>query len=236
MSYSDIFDKRLNRYGDNPQTRLEQGRQRNFEKFLNSSPHYITFIHPDSLEEIEGVLEPRRQDETKTLLNLLCRVKENFTIGSTFEHKGNHYMFYYQTEREDSGYNKYVVIKMTHTISWTGLDDKPYTSLAYMYFQENNMLRNELRSRSRSDTLYLENLKLNFLIMPTTVGMQIETYVEIATSGINQAFRVTGYDIVSTPGVMYVSMDPTFFRDLTPPPEQAPEDSSSDFYWLGGDA
>lgn len=234
MSYSDIYRKRLDRHGENPQARLEQGRRKNFEKFLSVSPHRVTFLHPTKKVEVQAVLEPKSQNETRTLMNLLCRADENFLIGSIVEIGNNHYMVYYWQEREDSGYNKYVLVKMTHQISWTGKDDIEYSSLAYMYFQEDNMLRNELKSRSRSDSLYLENLKLNFLLMPTTVGIQVETYIEIATSGINQAFRVTGFDIVSTPGVMYVSMDPTFVKDLTPPPEKETDDLDTDFFWLGG--
>lgn len=43
--YENIYKKRLGRYGDTAGERLEKGRQRNFERFLMSSPHYVTFFH-----------------------------------------------------------------------------------------------------------------------------------------------------------------------------------------------
>lgn len=231
--YDDIYKKRLNRYGDNNTSRLEGGRRAQFENFLKSSPHYVTFLYNN--ETIEAVLEPFRQNETKNLMHILCRADQTFEVGSIVEIQGEYFMFYYWDHRKNSGYNRWVIAKMSHDITWTARDGFEYSSKAYMYFQQDNMLQNELKSRSRSDTIYLENLKLNFLLMPITDKINIGTYFVIETMGIEQFFRVTGYDIVSTPGVMYISMDPTYERDESPRPEQKPEDPDSDFFWLRGE-
>ena len=49
----------------------------------------------------------------------------------------------------------------------------------------------------------------------------------------NKITEVTGFDTISTPGIAYVSMDPTLNRDLTPAPQKQPEDDPNDFFWLG---
>ena len=96
------------------------------------------------------------------------------------------------------------------------------------------MLKNELKSRSRSATLYLENLKLDFMVMPSTPSIKVGSYLTLEVTDIKRSYRVTGFDFLSTPGVLYVSMDPTLERDLTPVREKTPEDNPSDFFWLGG--
>jgi hypothetical protein len=94
------------------------------------------------------------------------------------------------------------------------------------------MLKDELKSRSRTNAVYNENLKLSFFITPTNENIQKEDYFEIGDGKLKQAFRVAGFDIISTPGVEYVTVDPVYLRDNTPPPQPAEEDSLDDFYWL----
>lgn len=243
MSYYDIYKKRLSKTNSaqlakSRLEKLELDRRQNFESFLYSSPHYVTFDYIDSAgveHTIEGVFEPHQQNETKNMMQLLCRVDENtFAAGDVVNIRDEDYMFYYWNEVKNSGYNKWTLVRMNKTISWANENDELAISKAYMYFQEDNMLKNELKSRSRSSTLYLENLKLNFLLMPFHDDMYQTTYLEITTEGRTQAFRVTGIDIVSTPGVMYVSMDPTYLRGDQSKPEQAPEDDPNDFFWMNG--
>jgi hypothetical protein len=57
------------------------------------------------------------------------------------------------------------------------------------------MLKDELKSRSRMDALYTENLKSSFFIMPTSEFIRKDDYLEIGTGALKEAYRVTGYDI-----------------------------------------
>lgn len=231
MSYFDIYKKRMNRYGDNATDRLEKGRQQNFEKFLYQSPHYTKFQYKN--KEVECVFEPSSQDETKTVMHVLCRVGEKFNPGDIVTICGKRYMFWYWDERQDSGYNRWNVIKLSQYIEWLNEDGSTWSNEAYIFSQQTNMLKNELKSRSRSATLYLENLKLDFMIMPSDKNLEIGSYLVIKINDMSRAERVTGIDFLSTPGVMYVSMDPTIERDLTLPPEKKPEDDDNDYFWLG---
>lgn len=231
MSYFDIYKKRMNRYGDNATDRLEKGRQQNFEKFLYQSPHYTKFQYKE--KEVECVFEPSSQDETKTVMHVLCRVGEKFNPGDIVTICGKRYMFWYWDERQDSGYNRWNVIKLSQYVEWLNEDGSTWSNEAYIFSQQTNMLKNELKSRSRSATLYLENLKLDFMIMPSDKNLEIGSYLVIKIDDMSRAERVTGIDFLSTPGVMYVSMDPTIERDLTPPPEKKPEDDDNDYFWLG---
>ena len=94
------------------------------------------------------------------------------------------------------------------------------------------MLKDELKSRSRNKVLYTENLKLSFFITPVNENIRKDDYIEVGEGKLKEAYVVTGYDIQSTPGVEFVSVDPQYIRDLTPPPTQTSEDKDEDFYWI----
>ncbi len=237
--YQDIYLKRLNRYGLDYQSRTQAKREENFERYLLKSVYRLDFLYDGEIHP--GTLERYKQDETETFGYLLTRVNLNIPNGTILMLANKDgiekpWMIYYLEEIKASGYNRYIVVRMTHFISWIGRDKARHESWAYMYGQEDNMLKDEIRSRSRMDTLYTENLKMSFFLMPLNEHIRKDDYLEIGEGALKEAYRVTGYDINSTPGVEYVTVDPVYLRDHTPAPEQAPGDDPDDFFWLeGGD-
>lgn len=239
MSYfEDIYLKRLNRYGLNYQSRIQTQREKSFEQLLTKSVYRVDFEYNG---EQPGLLERYKQDETETRAYLLTRVSLNIPNGTILYLPNKDlelvpWMIYWLENIKASGYNRYVILKMTHTITWQRGKEE-FSTLAYFYGQEDNMLKDEIRSRSRMDTIYAENLKLSFMVIPTNGDLKKDDYFEIGEGDLMEAYRVTGYDRQSTPGVEYVSIDPIYLYDHSLPPKQKPEDNPNDFYWLnGGDA
>ena len=235
--YEDVYLKRLNRYGFDYQSRVQAMREREFECKLLKSVYRVDFEYENELHP--ATLERYKQDETQLMQYLLTRVSLNIPNGTILmipdkDNIDQPWLVYWLESIKASGYNKYILLKMTHFISWKDREGTMRQSWCYMYGQEDNMLKDELRSRSRMDTLYTENLKLSFFIMPTNEFIRKDDYLEIGQGALREAYRVTGYDIQSTPGVEYVSIDPVYLRDHTPAPEQTAEDDPDDFFWLNG--
>lgn len=235
--YEDVYLKRLNRYGFDYQSRVQAMREREFECKLLKSVYRVDFEYENELHP--ATLERYKQDETQLMQYLLTRVSLNIPNGTILmipdkDNIDQPWLVYWLESIKASGYNKYILLKMTHFISWKDREGIMRQSWCYMYGQEDNMLKDELRSRSRMDTLYTENLKLSFFIMPTNEFIRKDDYLEIGQGVLREAYRVTGYDIQSTPGVEYVSIDPVYLRDHTPVPEQTVEDDPDDFFWLNG--
>jgi hypothetical protein len=190
-------------------------------------------------ETIPASFERYKQDETETLAYLLTRRATDLPNGTTLlipNSKGDKtpWMVYWLEEIQASGYNKYIMLKMTHYIEWKDRDGNTQGSFAYMYGQEDNMLKDELRSRSRSDALYTEALKMSFFVMPTNENIRKDDYLTIGEGKLKEAYRVTGYDIQSTPGVEYVTIDPVYLRDESPDPVPTTETDAEDFFWING--
>ena len=235
--YDDVYLKRLNRYGFDYQSRVQAMREREFECKLLKSVYRVDFEYENELHP--ATLERYKQDETQLMQYLLTRVSLNIPNGTILmipdkDNIDQPWLVYWLESIKASGYNKYILLKMTHFISWKDREGIMRQSWCYMYGQEDNMLKDELRSRSRMDTLYTENLKLSFFIMPTNEFIRKDDYLEIGQGVLREAYRVTGYDIQSNPGVEYVSIDPVYLRDHTPAPEQTAEDDPDDFFWLNG--
>ena len=233
--YEDIYLKRLNRYGTDFQSRMQNQREENFRRQMLKSVYYVQFDYEDEVRE--GELTPMRQNETKTMQYLLTNVHLDIPHGTILfipdkDMEPRPWLVYYLEDMKASGYNRYIMLKMTHELTWVDRNGNTQTSWAYFYGQEDNMLKDELKSRSRSRVLYTENLKLSFFILPTNVNLRKDDYMEVDVDGLKEAYVVTGYDIHSNPGVEFVSVDPQYIRDLTPPPEQTSEDDPDDFYWI----
>ena len=237
MEYFDIYNLRLNRYGPDYLSRMQNRREKEFEQYLAKTVYRINFSFNN--ENQVGSFERYRQNDTQTLQYLLTDIHLNIPSGTILEIPNKDgelkpWMVYWLENIKASGYNRYVMLKMSHFISWTARDGSTQTSWAYMYGQEDNMLKDELKSRSRMDTLYTENLKSSFLVIPTTPFIRKDDYIVIGEKPLQEYYVVTGYDFQSTEGVEYVTIDPQYERDLTPAPEQQPTDDPAEFYWLNG--
>ena len=235
--YEDVYLKRLNRYGIDFQSRMQGQREENFRRQLLRSVYYVNFEYDGEIQE--GELTPMRQNETKVMQYLLTNVHLDIPNGTILfiPNKNNElqpWLVYYLEDLRVSGYNRYIMLKMTHFLTWKDRSGNEQTSWAYFYGQEDNMLKDELKSRSRSRVLYTENLKLSFFILPINEYLKKDDYLEVGEGALKEAYVVTGYDTQSTPGVEFVSVDPQYIRDLTPPPKQKEGDNEDDFFWING--
>ena len=237
--FGDVYLKRLNRYGNDYQSRVQGQRERLFEDYLMKSIYKVDFEFEDTLHF--GSLERDKQNNTQLLHFLLTKRDLNIPPGTVLFLKDGSgidqpWMIYWLEKIQMSGYNRYVVLKMTHYLTWTARDGSVNNSWGYMYGQQDNMLKDELRSRSRSAAVYTENLKLSFIIMPFNSKIRRDDYLEITIEDLVEAYTVTGYDIQSSEGIVHVTVDPRYLRDHTDPPTPDPEvpGDDDDYYWFGG--
>lgn len=237
MDYYEVYRKRLNRYGLDYQSRIQRKREEEFEAYLLKSVYLVEFEYRG--EPQVGSFEKYKQDDTKTLHYLLTKEALNMPNGTILmipdkDDKPKPWMVYYLENIKASGYNRYIMLRMSHFLTWTARDGSEQRSWAYMYGQEDNMLKDELKSRSRMDTIYAENLKSSFFIMPKNQYIKKDDYLVVGEEPFQEPYRVTGYDIQSTEGVEYVTVDPIYEYDLTPPPVQKQSDNPADFFWFNG--
>ena len=126
MSYfNDIYAKRVNRYGIDYQSRIQGEREHLFDLYLEKSIYRVNFEYNN--EEVAGSFEKYRQDDTETLHYLLTKINVNIPAGTILElpDKDGIYkpwLVYYIERIKASGYNRYIMLRLTHYITWRGRD------------------------------------------------------------------------------------------------------------------
>ena len=232
--YEDVYLKRLNRYGYDYQSRVQAQREREFEGKLLKSIYRVDFEYDG--ETHPATLERFKQDETELTQYLLTRVSLNLPNGTILMIPDKDlvlqpWLVYWLESIKASGYNRYIVLKMTHQITWRDRDENMQTSWCYLHGSGDSALKETLKTVG---AVYAEDDNSRFVIMPLNEHIKKEDYIEVGEGKLKEAYRVTGYDIHSTPGVEYVTLNPMYIKDQTPVPEAKPGDQSEDYYWLNG--
>ena len=232
--YEDVYLRRLNRYGNDYQSRIQGQREREFEGKLLKSVYRVDFEYDNEMHA--ATLEVYKQDQTQTLQYLLTRVSLNLPSGTILmipdkDSELKPWMIFWLETVKAAGYNRYVVLKMTHYITWRDRNGNEQETWCYCHGSGDSALKETIKA---SGAVYLEDSNTRFAVMPLNENLKKDDYIEVGEGALKEAFRVTGYDIHSTEGVEYVSLDPMYIKDQTPAPEQKPEDNSDDYFWLNG--
>lgn len=247
--YENVYLKRLNRFGLDYQSRIQGQREKVFEDLLKKSIYRVDFVYNNEI--VPGLLERYKQDTSETIQYLLLRVdmdipagtilripNKNYEYGADLTDENSYlWMIYYLENIKASGYNRYIVLKMTHEISWKD-GDETRTATGYFYGPETSAIIDTLKSRMGS-TVYNEPTTVRHFITPFNQYIKKDDYFVIHPNGnteISEGYVVDGFDTQSTPGVEYVTIDPAYVRDESEIeiPTVIPEDEKDEYYWLTG--
>lgn len=206
------------------------------DSFLLVSKNLIEGIEYDLSNEYIGILEPYKQDKTQTLSYLLTRRNVILPSGyvlKTINTKGDerNWIIWWMEEIAATGYNRYVVMKANQLISWEDENKIKYTQWAHFSGPGSQKIKDMVQS-TKENTVYLENENLYMFITTATNKINKNSYIEVSVENKEMAYSVSGLDCLSTKGIVYVSINPTYIRDKTEKPTQEETDSDSDFFWL----
>jgi hypothetical protein len=143
------------------------------------------------------------------------------------------WMVWWKEEIESSGYNRYVVLRMTHLLTWRDVDKNVHEQWAYFSGPGNVNIQDALKSSS-AEAIYKENNNLYMFVTSYNSSVTRDIYFEIPYEETTTAYVISGIDVNSTPGVMYVTADSSYIRDKST--EETPKEESAANYWIGGGA
>ena len=211
MSYYDIYQKRLGRYGNTVQERMKNQRILLFEKYKAQSVYQIPFADNEGKPRT-AVFEPYKQNETKFLSYLLTDLDIELQDGwcdeiFDLDNKSlGKWMVFYLEENHSRGYNKYVMLRMSHVISINGIGEYP----CYCYGQMSTLIEDLVASR-KADVWYEDKDKDGHIIMPA-LDIKKDDYI-IVNGDESEPYLVTGFDKITIPGVIYIALNETMTRD-----------------------
>ena len=233
MNYIDVYRKRLNRYGLDYQSRVQGQRERNFDDYLLKSIYRVDFWYNDTYTP--ATLETYKQDYTETQCYLLTRRELDIPNGTILnvesrDGKSQPWMVWWKEEIEASGYNRYVVLKMTHLLTWRDAENILHEQWAYLSGAGDSKISDTIKSDT-GEIIYKENNNLPLFITSYNKSITRDMYFEVPYKESNTAYVVMETDIISTPGVEYVTVDPSYIRGSD---EAKAEQSAASFWFSGG--
>lgn len=223
--YEDVYKLRLNRFGDNFADRVKGQRIADFQQYKARSTMKVDII-TDELE-FSGVFKPNKQDNSETTKWLLTDLDVKLTGGLILNINDKYWMVMYLKEDDSKGYNKYLMLKMSHLITWRDRDGIEHQQHGYFFSKMDRIIYDIVRSSS-GDPEYREPNKESHIIMPFSPYLKRQDYLFIDDEG----YFVTGYDRSSTPGVCYYSLKQTYEHTIEDKPETEEDDPNG--FWLGG--
>jgi hypothetical protein len=146
-------------------------------------------------------LERYKQDYTETQCYLLTRITDvipNGTILTVVSRDGEEslWMIWWLEEIEASGYNRYVVLRMTNYLGWE-TEGTMYHQWGYFSGPGTSTISDTVKS-STSVPLYRERTNLYMFVMPYAADLKKESYLEVTYEQHTLSFVVTDIDFVST--------------------------------------
>ena len=236
MEYLDIYRRRLNRYGLDYQSRIQGQRERDFDNYLLKSIYRVDFWYNNIY--IPATLERYKQDYTETSCYLLTRRDVEIPNGTVLtiesqDGKQQQWMIWWLEHVEASGYNRYVVLRMTHLLTWRDQDGKAHEQWAYFSGPGTSTISDTLKSAS-GEAVYKENNNLYLFITSYNKTLCRDTYFENQQEETNSGYVISDVDFTSTPGVAYVSVDPSYVRNETHSAELEKNGNSAQSDWFNG--
>ena len=233
--FTDIYSKRINRFGNDYQSRIEGKRAREFEDFLLKTPNRVDFEHDGTL--VAAALEQYKQDYTETQGYLLTTKEVNMPNGTVISFKDkrdetNYWMVWWLEQIKTSGYHRYVILKMSHCLEWS---DNEGTHEQWGYLSGPGM--SEVRDAAvtgRGGARFGENNNLHLFVTPYNKAFERDFYIETMNGEKTSAYRVAEFDNQTTKGVSYLYVDPIAIKNKAPEPIKTKEDAKESFFWLNG--
>ena len=142
------------------------------------------------------------------------------------------WMIWWKEEIESSGYNRYVILKMTHLLTWRDAEKVLHEQWAY-FSGPGNVNMNDVLKSATAEAIYKENNNLYMFVTAYNDSIKRDVYFEIPYENTTTAYVVTGIDVNSTPGTMYVTADSSYIRDKSTDSVE-PTQSAANFWLSGG--
>ena len=215
--YKDVYLKRLNRFGNNIQERIQGKKEYGFQYFKDKSPNKVEVLFESN--DWEGVLQIQESSEKEVFSYLLMDKEVILADGDIIDtiqfvdKKQQTWIIFHLDTFTSIGYNRYQIVELDRTIQWIE-DGVVHKELCHVTGSGAN-----LRDKSISEkfaiswdvaAVGLPNKILN-LIMRTNANFKKGTRILIE----DETWKVTGIDKVSVPGVSYVTLKEDYIDKMT---------------------
>lgn len=220
MSYFEVYLKRINRYGNSLQERIQNKREHDFLTFMEKSPNLVRARNGEDKIEYNAILQTQEYDQDEIVDYLLVPLDNIIPMGTVIHtidqrHKKiqgeeeisieKNWINYAIDPYTSTGYNRYTIVELESEISWV-YEGIKYTSLAHATGggsgARDKNINLKFNTQFSESGVYLPNKRYS-IIMPYNEHIKKNIKVTLG----NETWRVAGFDNISVKGVSYITLE-----------------------------
>ena len=212
--FTDVYLKRVNRFGSTIQSRIHGKMRNDFENKLKKSVNKVDlYSYTNENKKINvGIFETKKINETE-VINFLCTriddIYENgfvFYTNKPFSKQKQAWMILYKEQYQTIGYNRYIIILLENKLNLIGSDGLIHSSFVHYVGSKETKVKDLFRI-NYDVALGLPGKTLS-IICPYNENLKRDLRINIS----NETWCISSYDKVSVPGIMYITLEEDYLQ------------------------
>lgn len=197
MSYLDRYKNRVGFWGCTETEEFRNKNVVNFKKFLDSTPHKV-YIGEDI---VGATIFKRNTDFSEDYYYLLTEIDKPVSVGTIVtDPEGNEWLVATNKNVQTPSYNRYQIISINNVIQWHDRNAALLSSSCLVLGSLKTKLREVFESNAK---VLMPQEEGQLLIIMPNCNIPIDTRFILGS----RAWKVVGYDDLSTPGIVFLSLE-----------------------------
>lgn len=215
--YTDVYLRKLNRFGNNLQERIINKKEYDFNNFIKRSPNKVTVFNQD--KKFEGVLQSKTYNEIETIDYFLTFKSIQIPTGTILKildiknpKVATYWIVICKDNFVSAGYDRYTVVKLDREIRWITKDGYLFKALAHISGSGANARDKRITSSYKiqdKSLVFLPNQNLTVTLKDNPL-IQRGVRVNIKDS----IWKISGIENISNDGVCYLTLEQDYIDEL----------------------
>ena len=208
MKYIDVYKKRVEHLGTNPQRRAMESGILEFSRSLRYNEHTQRGLHKDSDSlTFDGIVLTNKEDDNKSTQILLTELDVPLACGDIVIWNDERWLIYQYTTSSYQPYQKFFMVRCNYEIKWVDEEGEVRKSWCYLLGSKDSKIKDNFRTWNQVITPQ-PNKYIQLILPHTTMAINTEIIV------LDEAWYLVDYDQNSVPGIVFMSFTETNINEL----------------------
>lgn len=208
MKYIDVYKKRVEHLGTNPQRRAMESGILEFSRSLRYNEHTQRGLHKDGDSlTFDGIVLTNKEDDNKSTQILLTELSVPLKCGDIVIWNDERWLVYQYTTSSYQPYQKFFMVRCNYEIKWVDEEGGVRKSWCYLLGSKDSKIKDNFRTWNEVITPQ-PNKYIQLILPHTTMAINTEIIV------LDEAWYLVDYDQSSVPGIVFMSFTETNINEL----------------------
>ena len=188
MKYIDVYKKRIEHLGTNPQRRAMESGILEFGRSLRYNEHTQRGLHKDGDSlTFDGIVLTNKEDDNKSTQILLTELSVPLKCGDIVIWNDERWLVYQYTTSSYQPYQKFFMVRCNYEIKWVDEEGRVRKSWCYLLGSKDSKIKDNFRTWNEVITPQ-PNKYIQLILPHTTMAINTEIIV------LDEAWYLVDYD------------------------------------------